>query len=509
MTERQSSHNHTTVPVLDRHGQPLAPARPSRVHRWLESGRAHKVWIKGIFAIQLHDLDAATSNTGSFALNIDPGETSGIAITRESTDGKCRTIIGAYEHQHRNKEIHRELNSRRDCRQNRRSRLRRRPARFNNRANAHSEGRLAPSVKSLVDDTEALAQTMLRLYPTKHIRVEYLRFDTQLMQNPDIRGTEYQQGTLLGWQIKHYIFARDHWQCQYCDQPSTKNHPLTLDHIIPESSGGPTVVGNLVAACQKCNTKKNNQSLENFLAQDPERLARIQKQVDQVVPLTAAGYLNSVMPAMLRVLEDTGLPVTISDGASTAYTRHQLDMPKSHVNDAACLDLPTKVKNYSGPVTVLPKSHVNDAACLDLPTKVKNYSGPVTVLKRQRRQTRQSINCDAKGSPASKDFPTYSRLPRSTKGYTTPPAHSTSPRRLRGIRTGDIVRINHKSGQTFTGRATLDLKAQRVKTKTKGHPTVTAAPPQARLIAHAGRWTVSLRKATVRIPYLHSLLEQS
>ena len=48
-TKRKSPHNYTTVPMLDRNGKPLAPARPSRVRRWLESGRAHKVWIKGIF----------------------------------------------------------------------------------------------------------------------------------------------------------------------------------------------------------------------------------------------------------------------------------------------------------------------------------------------------------------------------------------------------------------------------------------------------------------------------
>ena len=84
ITERKSPHNYTTVPMLDRNGQPLAPARPSRVRRWLESGRAHKVWVKGIFAVQLNDLEAATAITGSFALNLDPGETTGVAITRES-----------------------------------------------------------------------------------------------------------------------------------------------------------------------------------------------------------------------------------------------------------------------------------------------------------------------------------------------------------------------------------------------------------------------------------------
>ena len=105
----------------------------------------------------------------------------------------------------------------------------------------------------------------------------------------------------------------------------------------------------------------------------------------------------------------------------------------------------------------IPKSHVNDAACLDLTTTVINLNNPVTVLKRQRRHTRQSINCNANGSPYSKDFPTYSRLSRATQGYTTTPAHSVGPRRLAGIRSGHIVCIHHK-GQTRTGRATVALK---------------------------------------------------
>ena len=125
------------------------------------------------------------------------------------------------------------------------------------------------------------------------------------------------------------------------------------------------------------------------------------------------------------------------------------------------------------------------------------------MLKRQRRHNRQSIHCNAEGSPASKHFPGYSRLPKSIQGYTTPPAHSIGPRRLTHIRTGDIIHIHHKTGQTRTGRATLALKDQRVKIKTKGHPTVTAAASQARLIAHAGRWTASLRQ-----PYTDQAAQQ-
>ena len=473
MTERKSPHNYTTVPVLDRNGQPLAPARPSRVRRWLESGRAHKVWVKGIFAVQLNDLDPATAITGDFALNLDPGETTGVAITRESPDGKCRTPVGAYEHQHRNKDIHHQLDDRRQYRRTRRCRLRRRPQRSNNRANARKEGRLPPSTQSLANDSEALVQTMLQLYPIKQLRAEYLRFDTQLMQYPDITGIQYQQGTLQHWQLRHYIFARDHWKCQYCDQSPTDNNPLTMDHIVPQSRNGPTVVANLVSACQQCNTRKTNQSADEFLANDPTRLSKIHEQVTNLVPLTSAGHLNSIMPAMLRVLESTGLPVTTSDGASTAYTRHQLGIAKTHVNDAACLDFPTQVNN------------------LDI---------PVTVLKRQRRRSRQSINCNSHGSPASKAFPDYCRLPRSKQGYTTPPSHSVGRRRQNGISTGDIVRIRHHSGQTFTGRAVLAIKAQRVRIRRKGHQPeiVSATTSKTALTAHRSRWTISFRQATTR-----------
>ena len=462
MTTRKGPNNQTTVPVLDRHGSPLAPARPSRVRRWLETGRATKVWNKGMFAVQLHDLDAPVASLPPMALNLDPGRTTGIAVTRENANGKRRAIVGAYDHQHRNQEIRDGLSDRSRQRRNRRSRLRRRPARFNNRANARTDGRLPPSVQSIIDDMAAIVDTMRKLYPISQIRLEYLRFDTQLMQNPDIHGVEYQQGTLQGWQLRHYVLHRDGWQCRYCHKPATEKNKLELDHVVPVSRGGPSVVGNLVAACRRCNRKKGNQNVEDFLAHDPERLADVQQQLKQVVPLTPAGQLNSTMPAILVTLEATGLPVTICNGASTAYTRNQLGLAKSHVNDAACLDLPEEV--------------------VDLTNKV-------TVLKRQGRHRRQSINCDEKGRPAGKDFPAYSRLPRSQQGYSKPPAHSVGPRRLHGIASGDLVRIRGR-----TGRATVYLKDRRV--VIKGKPAVSSKASQAVLLAHRQRWNVAPRQAT-------------
>ena len=54
------------------------------------------------------------------------------------------------------------------------------------------------------------------------------------------------------------VFKRDKHACQYCG--SSKN--LTLDHVIPRSKGGKTSWSNLVTACQSCNTRKGDRTLE-------------------------------------------------------------------------------------------------------------------------------------------------------------------------------------------------------------------------------------------------------
>jgi 5-methylcytosine-specific restriction endonuclease McrA len=67
------------------------------------------------------------------------------------------------------------------------------------------------------------------------------------------------------------IYARDRYLCQYCGakEGSTKivnGKPvkvvLTLDHILPESRGGPFSWDNLCAACKTCNLKKANRTPE-------------------------------------------------------------------------------------------------------------------------------------------------------------------------------------------------------------------------------------------------------
>src|SRR5436309_5747240 len=49
------------------------------------------------------------------------------------------------------------------------------------------------------------------------------------------------------------VFARDGWVCQYCGRTAEN-----VDHVIPRSLGGSHTWDNVVAACRRCNSRKEN-----------------------------------------------------------------------------------------------------------------------------------------------------------------------------------------------------------------------------------------------------------
>lgn len=53
------------------------------------------------------------------------------------------------------------------------------------------------------------------------------------------------------------LFSLYRSKCFYCDQSKS----VEIDHIIPINRGGRHSIGNLVAACRKCNASKNNKLL--------------------------------------------------------------------------------------------------------------------------------------------------------------------------------------------------------------------------------------------------------
>lgn len=53
------------------------------------------------------------------------------------------------------------------------------------------------------------------------------------------------------------LFLRDMYTCQYCGDAFPYDG-LTIDHVIPRSSGGKTTFDNCVAACHECNHRKGS-----------------------------------------------------------------------------------------------------------------------------------------------------------------------------------------------------------------------------------------------------------
>jgi len=51
------------------------------------------------------------------------------------------------------------------------------------------------------------------------------------------------------------VFARDGWLCQYCGATAEN-----LDHVMPRSRGGLHIWENVVAACRRCNAKKEDRT---------------------------------------------------------------------------------------------------------------------------------------------------------------------------------------------------------------------------------------------------------
>src|SRR5205823_7522188 len=110
--------------------------------------------------------------------------TRGVALVREA--GAGQHVLHLAEIAHRGATIHKRMLRRAAFRRRRRSaNLRYRTRRCANRR--RSKGWLPPSLQSRVESTAAWVRRYRRLAPVASISVEHVRFDTQLMAQPDIR----------------------------------------------------------------------------------------------------------------------------------------------------------------------------------------------------------------------------------------------------------------------------------------------------------------------------------
>jgi 5-methylcytosine-specific restriction endonuclease McrA len=339
--------------VLDSNKKPLNPTHPARARKLLRTGKA-AVFKKYPFTIILKQ-EVIEPNNQELRIKIDPGaRTTGIAILRNES------VLWAAELTHRGVQIRDALTSRRQLRRSRRNRQTRyRQSRFNNRK--RHDGWLPPSLISRVDNILTWVKRLLRLSPITAISTELVRFDTQLMQNPEISGIEYQQGELAGYEIREYMLEKWHRKCAYCGVTDTQ---LEIEHIIAKSKGGSNRVSNLTLICTKCNQKKGNKSIEQFLKNKPELLKSILTQAKRSLADTAA--VNATRWKLFNSLKGLGLPVETGTGGRTKYNRCRQNLPKQHWLDAANVgaSTPENLKILiSEPLIIKATGHGNRQMC--------------------------------------------------------------------------------------------------------------------------------------------------
>jgi hypothetical protein len=127
--------------------------------------------------------------------------------------------------------------------------------------------------------------------------------------------------------------------------------PLQVEHIHPKVKGGTNRLSNLTLACESCNLAKGTQDMRAFLAQDPERLARLLAQAR--APLRDATAVNATRWYLFVRLKATGLPVETGSGGRTKYNRVKQHLPKIHWLDAACVGASTPEVLQTGQVVPL------------------------------------------------------------------------------------------------------------------------------------------------------------
>jgi 5-methylcytosine-specific restriction endonuclease McrA len=359
------------VLVVDQNRKPLNPCHPARARKFLKSGRA-VVLRRYPFTIMLKDVEKKPNSVcQEYRLKLDPGSrTTGISILKDDK------IIWAAELNHRGYSIKQSLESRRALRRGRRNRhTRYRQPRFNNRK--RPDGWLAPSLQHRVLTTLTWVNRLRRFCPIGSISMELVRFDTQLMQNPEISGTEYQQGELAGYETREYLLEKWGRLCAYCGKEGV---PLEVEHIHPKSKGGSNRVSNLTLSCVQCNQNKGNKPIEEFLNRKPDLLGSVLSVAKR--PLKDAAAVNSTRWALYRVCGETGLPIETGTGGRTKFNRIRQELPKTHWLDAACVgkSTPDKLRVLiDKPLIITAKGHGTRQMC-----RTDKFGFPIRYVPRNK-----------------------------------------------------------------------------------------------------------------------------
>ena len=303
------------VYVLNKDGQPLMPTgRCGKVRRLLRDKKAKAV-KRCPFTIQL--LYEAETNTQPITLGVDAGSKH-IGVSAATED----KVLYEADVELRD-DIVKLLSTRRENRRTRRNRKTRyRKPRFDNRTK--HEGWLAPSVKQKVDCHLQVIANAHKLLPITKVVIETASFDIQKIKNPEISGTDYQQGDQLGfWNVREYVLFRDGHTCQCCKGKS-KDPVLNVHHIESRKTGG-DAPNNFITLCETCHKGYHAGTVS------------LPKTIHRGMRFRDATFMGIMRWAVYNRLKEQYPDVAFTYGYITKNTRIENSLPKEHYIDARCI----------------------------------------------------------------------------------------------------------------------------------------------------------------------------
>ena len=309
--------NTLKVFVLNMRGQPLMPCSPPKARKLLRAGKAVPV-RRTPFVIQL------TVPTGETKQPITLGVDAGYKhVGLSATTAKEELLASEVELR---QDVTGLLSDRLALRRARRNRkMRCRAPRFDNRVRSKHKGWLAPSVENRIQAHISRIEAVCRVLPITKIVIETASFDIQKIKNPEVEGTDYQQGEQLGfWNVREYVLFRDGHVCQACKGRS-KDLILNVHHIESRKTGG-DAPGNLITLCEACHKAYHAGKLKQF---SPRRGASFRAE-------TFMGIMRWTVLNRLRERHPE-LPVTNTYGYLTKHKRIVAGLPKTHCADAFCI----------------------------------------------------------------------------------------------------------------------------------------------------------------------------
>lgn len=316
-----------TVAVISASGKKLMPTNSYRARKLLKSKRAVIHKYRPVFTIKL--VDRTDGYTQPIEYKCDTGyQNIGISICSDTKEfvNEQRDLLKDETKRHSD-----------SCkyRRTRRNRLRYRKARWNNRKGMISEDGFAPSIRNKRDVHVRLYEEYYKVFPITKAVFEMGQFDTQVLKAveaglPVPVGTDYQHGEQYGYAtLREAVFARDDYTCICCGKSAIKDGvKLRIHHIGYLSGDRSNRMANLGSVCENCHTSKNHKSGGKLYNLKPK-----------LKTFKGAAFMTMVRYSMVKKLKAATLDVDIkvTYGAATKLARKDLNVKKTHSNDAYCM----------------------------------------------------------------------------------------------------------------------------------------------------------------------------